>query len=68
MDESRGLISSWEEFEQFPWDEIRPDRSLCEFVAQDLPGGIKLTVCTTLFEHVLENLLGYEELFYLLYD
>ena len=68
VDESRGLISSWKEFEQFPWDQIEPDCSPCEFAARNLPEGMKMTVTTTLFEHVLENLLGYEGLFYLLYD
>jgi uroporphyrinogen decarboxylase len=29
---------------------------------------MKMTVITTLFEHVLENLLGYEGLFYMLHD
>jgi len=68
VDESRGLISSWEEFEQFPWDEIKSDISPCESMARNLPQGMKMTVTTTLFEHVLENLLGYEGLFYTLYD
>jgi uroporphyrinogen decarboxylase len=68
VDESRGLISSWEEFERFPWDEIRPDCSPCDFAARNLPEGMKMTVTATLFEHVLENLLGYEGLFYMLHD
>ena len=69
--EGRGLISSWEEFEQFPWDQMRPDYSPLEFVARHLPDGMKMTVGGLgegLFEHVLEVLLGYEGLFYLLYD
>jgi uroporphyrinogen decarboxylase len=66
--EGRGLISSREEFELFPWDKIRPDLSPCEFVAQNLPEGMKMTVMATLFEHVLETLLGYEGLFFMLYD
>jgi uroporphyrinogen decarboxylase len=68
VDESRGLIASWEEFEQFPWDSIEPDVSSCEFMAQNLPDGMKMTVSATLFEHVLEHLLGYEGLFYMLHD
>jgi uroporphyrinogen decarboxylase len=68
VDESRGLISSWEELEQFPWDRIEADISACEFMAQNLPEGMKMTVSATLFEHVLEYLLGYEGLFYLLHD
>jgi len=68
VDESRGLISSWEEFEGFPWEKIQPDFSPCEFVARNLPEGMKMTVTANLFEHVLENLLGYDGLFYMLHD
>ena len=49
VDESRGLISSWKEFEQFPWDQIEPDCSPCEFAARNLPEGMKMTVTTTLY-------------------
>jgi uroporphyrinogen decarboxylase len=66
--EGRGLISSWKDFERFPWDEIRPDVAPYEFAARNLPDGIKIVVETNFFEHVLETLLGYEGLFYLLYD
>jgi len=68
VDEGRGIISSWEDFERFPWDEIKPDPSACEFVAQNLPTGMKMAVIAVLYEHVMENLLGYEGLFYLLHD
>lgn len=68
VEESRGLISSREEFEQFPWNKIKPDYSPLEFVARNLPDGMKMTVMSSLFEHVLETLLGYEGLFYMLCD
>lgn len=68
VDESRGLISTWEEFEQFPWDKIQPDLSFFELAARNLPAEMKIAVETEFFEHVLEVLLGYEGLFYLLYD
>lgn len=68
VEETRGLIGTREEFEAFPWDRIEPDRSPCESVARSLPQGMKMTVSGTLFEHVLENLLGYEGLFYMLHD
>jgi uroporphyrinogen decarboxylase len=68
VDESLGLISSWREYEQFPWERVRADISPCELAAHHLPEGMKLAVMGSLFEHVLENLLGYEGLFYLLYD
>jgi uroporphyrinogen decarboxylase len=66
--EGRGLISSWQEFEQFPWDQIEPDLSPCHFVGRHLPEGMKMAVMATLFEHVLETLLGYEGLFFMMYD
>ena len=66
--EGRGLITSWEDFEKFPWDIIRANPGHCEAAARHLPDGMKLVVATGLFEHVLEVLLGYEGLFYMLYD
>ena len=68
VDQSRGLISSWAELEAFPWDEITPDTAPCRLMAEHLPPGMKLIVSASLFEHVLEYLLGYEGLFYLLHD
>lgn len=68
VEEGRGLVSSWEEFERFPWDDIRVDPFPFQFVAQNLPHGMKLVVAANLFEHVMENLLGNEGLFYLLHD
>lgn len=68
VDEHRGLISSWEDFERFPWDEIVADTGACQFVAQCLPAGMKIAAKAVLYEHVMENLLGYEGLFYLLHD
>ena len=68
VEESWGLISSWEEFEGFPWGEIKPDFFPFQFVAQNLPAGMKLVVAANLYEHVMEILLGYEGLFYMLHD
>jgi len=66
--EGHGLITSWETFEQFPWDEVRANPGHCELASRHLPDGMKIVVETTFFEHVLEVLLGYEGLFYMLYD
>lgn len=65
---SGGLISSWEDYEEFPWEKIKPDLSHCEFTAQNLPEGMKMTVSVSFFEVCMEILLGYEGLFYKLYD
>jgi uroporphyrinogen decarboxylase len=66
--EGRGLITSWEEMERFPWERIRAGPEICQRMARHLPEGMKLTVMAPLFEHILETLLGYEGLFYAIHD
>jgi uroporphyrinogen decarboxylase len=66
--EGRGIITSWETFERFPWDEITVDYSPYAVMARHLPDGMKIAVSSCVFEHVLEHLLGYEGLFYLIHD
>jgi len=68
VDEKQGVIASRVDFDRFPWDAITADPLICNWVASHLPPGMKMTVSATLFEHVMENLLGYEGLFYLLHD
>ena len=68
VNEGRGLITSWDEFEAFPWDSITPDCSISELMAQSLPPGMKIVVQSSFFEHVLHTLLGHEGLFYMVYD
>jgi len=68
VDQSRGLVSSLEEFDQFPWNKIQPDYAPYEVVARNLPDGMRIIAQSTLFEHVLERVLGYEGIFYLLVD
>lgn len=67
-EEGTGLIASWQDFEQFPWDALRPDTRPVEYAARHLPQGMKLTANTTYFEHIFENLLGVENMSYMLYD
>jgi uroporphyrinogen decarboxylase len=66
--EGRGLIASWESFERFPWERITVDYRPYEILARELKPGMKLYASSSFFEHVLENLLGYEGLFYALAD
>jgi uroporphyrinogen decarboxylase len=66
--EGIGLIDSWEDFEKFPWEEIHADYSPYELYDRDLYDGMKVYASSSHFEHVLENLLGYEGLFYKLHD
>lgn len=68
VEEGQGLITSWADFSAFPWEAIRPDPCPVEYAARHLPPGMKLTVNTTFFEHIFENLLGIEGLSYLLAD
>ncbi len=66
--EGRGLITSWETFEKFPWEKLTVDYTPYEILARRLPPGMKIYASSSFFEHVLENLLGYEGLFYLIHD
>jgi len=66
--EGHGIITSRETLDAFPWEEIAVDYSPYEIAAKHLPPGMKIAVSSACFEHVLENLLGYEGLFYLMYD
>jgi len=68
VDEGRGLIGGWRDFERFPWDKIEPDWRQLELASSLLPQGMRIVVCTNFFEHVLENLLGFEGLFYKIHD
>jgi len=69
VEESKGVISSWEELEKFPWNrmELRVERYY-EFIQENLPEGMKIVVNVAMYERVMEHLLGYEGLFYLIYD
>lgn len=69
-EEGKGPIRSWKDFENFPWKRIA-DLKLEEyykFIGQNLPSGMKLMSCQVFFENVYQLILGYEGLFYLLYD
>lgn len=71
VEEGRGMISSWKDLENYPWEEIE-DRNpwYYEFVAENLPPGMGMFICPSngIFETVVNQLLGYEGLCYLLYD
>jgi uroporphyrinogen decarboxylase len=66
--ESGALIDTFDDLERFPWHEIKPDLTRLRFAADYLPSGMKIVVMTSFFEHVFENLLGYEGLFDKLYE
>jgi len=60
--EGIGIIDTWEDFDRFPWKEIYADLKPFEIIEQNLPEGMKIFASSSFFEHVLENLLGYEGL------
>lgn len=67
-----GLIKSWKDFEEFPWEAAKQLISDYEMniriIEKYLPDGMKLAVVGTLFEEPLEWIFGFENLFYLLND
>lgn len=67
-EEGAGLITSWHEFEQFPWDAITPDLRHVERHLTYLPDGMKAIAFSTMFEHVFEKLIGFETMSYLMFD
>jgi len=71
VEEGKGVINSWEDFEKYPWPNTDTiDYSLYEFVAKNLPEGMKIMACASagVFEISSEALLGFEGMSYLLSD
>jgi len=69
VEEGVGVISSWEDFERFPWKRMKLDLdNHYDFLSKSVPEGMKAMVAGSLYEPILEKLLGYEGLFYKLYD
>ncbi|MBC7217215.1 MAG: hypothetical protein H5U36_03395 [Candidatus Caldatribacterium sp.] len=68
--EGVGFIRSWEDFESFPWDTLKALdlERYYRFLEKILPEGQKVVVTGSLFEHLLERVLGYEHLFYSIHD
>lgn len=68
-DEGEGIIRSWDDFESFHWDKIKMVNleKYYDFFSENLPQGMKIVVIGSLYEQVLEKLLGYKGLFYMLY-
>jgi len=71
VEEGKGIIGSWEDFEKYPWPDVKKiDYSPYEFVCRNLPQGMGMMVCPSsgVLEICSENLLGFEGMSYLLYD
>lgn len=71
-EEGKGMITSWEDFEKFPWMKVGKIKFRLEeyydFLNRNLPEGMKISAAFSLFEQILEWVLGYEGLFYLIHD
>jgi len=69
-DEHHGVISSWEDYERYPWPRVTPEYLAdYEYLAAHLPEGMGLVACHAggVYEH-LSALLSYEGLCLALYD
>lgn len=63
IEEGGGIIKNWDDFEEIGWGDIEYEMEHIRRTAEKLPKGMKITVGSTLFEMILENFLGYEDLF-----
>ena len=70
-EEGKGMISSWEDFEKYPWPSPEEmDPWVFEFLSKNLPEGMGFWVSFSpgVFEIPMNEILGLENLSYLLYD
>lgn len=70
MDEHKGPITNWEEFEKYPWpDPDLADDSALEWLNKNLPDDMCIVGgLTAHFAELLNWLMGYETLCYALFD
>jgi uroporphyrinogen decarboxylase len=71
MEEKKGFVSSWDEYEKIPWDRVDLDMlgidEYYAFVAKHLPDGMKAMALGTTFGPIVTTL-GFETLCELLYE
>jgi len=70
VDEHQGMITTWEEFEKYPWPEVeKMDFFPYEYINSHLPEGMGLMTCHAggIYEH-LSYLMSYEGLAFALFD
>lgn len=71
VDDHRGAIASWEDFERYPWPSGKDvDLFPYEYISKHLPEGMGIIAssCGGVFEAVKNTLMGLETLSYMLYD
>jgi len=65
-----GVISTWEDFEKYPWPEIEDSNFyIHQYISEHVPDGLGFITCHAggVYEH-LSRLMGYTGLCYRLYD
>lgn len=68
-EEGKGIITSWDDFNNYNWDALRLNlEEWAVFWEANVPSGMKISVMGLLYEQVMERLLGYEGLFFMLHD
>lgn len=70
VDEHEGTITTWEQFERYPWpDPTDAPFWILEYICENLPDGMGFVTCHGggIYEH-MSALLSYEQLAYLLVD
>ena len=70
--EGTAIIKTFDDFEKFPWEKTKFLLSEFEehldFISKIIPDGIKIAVTGSLFEQIMERVLGYMNFFYLTHD
>lgn len=71
VEESEGVIASWEDFEEYPWPDVKNvSLAAYEYASKRLPEGMGMFVCfgQGTLENVMNVLVGLEPLSYMLYE
>ncbi len=69
IDEHKGVIASWEDFEKYPWpNPANASTALLEWLDKNLPDGMCVVTHTGQFAENLLWLMGYETVCFALFD
>ncbi len=70
LEEKKGVITCWEDFEKFPWEAMNnvEVEEYYRFLDENLPEGMKITAQEALYQWVQDRFFGPENMFYLISD
>ncbi len=68
VDESQGVINSWDDFAKYPWLTDPPDMGIVDFVAENVPPGMGVIFTSSGVLEWTMWLMGYEPLSLALHD